>query len=280
LYISLFGGRIMDPTTAARIAQKLRNLEAVGKELERLRELWSAELSAGKTIQSVVQLESELAAAQGALATESPALVATVQAQLTAATTVSASAGRSIFGRLGAWILRKVAGDSAAALATSSALTTAVGVIAVTAVLGVVTYGVANYLGSRASDVPIQPGPRMSQPAATAVQAPPSSGSGPYYIYSLNLSGPNVYIGTQADTQQPSCHFQDGGTCGTNDANVTVLSTIGGPYDTKDLAINAYCGMVTGVHDAFGGTKGYINGVDYWLDNAPSCPAATPTPGS
>ncbi len=50
-----------------------------------------------------------------------------------------------------------------------------------------------------------------------------------------------------------------------------VLARPGGPYDTKDQAVAAYCSMVRGIHPALGGTKGYINGQDYWLDNAPKC---------
>ncbi len=93
-----------------------------------------------------------------------------------------------------------------------------------------------------------------------------------YYIYVIAIEpGGSIVVGTQADVQKPGCDFTDGGLCSGNDPNVQVLSTLGGPYNTQDQAVAAYCSMVTDVHSAFGGTKGYINGQDYWLDNAPSC---------
>lgn len=106
-------------------------------------------------------------------------------------------------------------------------------------------------------------------PTDTPVAQP---GAGPYYIFVIAVEpGGSIVVGTQADVQKPSCDFTDGGTCSGNDANVQVLATLGGPYDTMAQAVAAYCSMVTGVHSAFGGNKGYINGQDYWLDNAPSC---------
>lgn len=154
---------------------------------------------------------------------------------------------------------------------TGTTAATIAGAVVFTVVLGGITWGAANYLGSRAGDQPIQAGPRMSQHASNPVQAPARTGAGPYFIYSLNLSGPNIYVGSKSDIQTPSCNFTDGGLCHDGDPNVQVLATIGGPYDTYDQAVAAYCQMVTNIHSAFGGTKGYINGVDYWLDNAPAC---------
>lgn len=162
-------------------------------------------------------------------------------------------------------------------------------VIATILIIGAISGGVYMYHNwGKPSQEPIAAGPAMNRSAdqiatqsalnatanasSSSGQATVTTGTGPYYIYSLNLSGPNIYIGTQANIQVPACNFTDGGTCSPGDPNVTVLATLGGPYDTNDQAVTAYCGMVTNIHGAFGGTKGDIQGQSYWLDNAPACP--------
>lgn len=143
--------------------------------------------------------------------------------------------------------------------------------------IGVGVLLIGGYIYVNHGNTPINPGVRMSQPQASAVTAPGSSGVGPYYIYALNLSGGNIYIGSNADIQRPSCEFVDGGPPPCDGApNVQVLETLGGPYDTYEQAVSAYCGMVTNTFPAWGGTKGYINGAIYWLDNVPSCAGVGP----
>jgi hypothetical protein len=145
------------------------------------------------------------------------------------------------------------------------------GGLVVTAVLGGVTYGVSNYLGSISGDKPILAGTRMSKPKAAGVEAT-SQGAGPYYIYVLDIEpGGSVYVGGKTDVQTPSCHFTDGGTCHDGDQNVKVLATLGGTYDGYGEAVAAYCKLRTETHSAYGGTKGTVDGKLYWLDNAPSC---------
>lgn len=113
------------------------------------------------------------------------------------------------------------------------------------------------------TDTPVPP---TDTPTTTS-----GTGTGPYYIFSIKASGPNIVVGTQADVAKPSCNFTDGGVCHDGDANVQVYETLGGPYDSLDQATQAYCQMVTNVRPYFGGYKGTINGKDYWLDNAPAC---------
>lgn len=151
---------------------------------------------------------------------------------------------------------------------------TFLGAAALTVVLGLLAWDLSSYLGSRSGDQPIQLGSRASSPASTPVSPPSAHGAGPYYIYVLDIEpGGSIYIGGSTDVQRPSCQFTDGGTCGTNDPNVRVLKTIGGPYESYDQAVAAYCGMLTETHSAFGGTKGTVGGNLYWLDNAPACPS-------
>jgi hypothetical protein len=114
------------------------------------------------------------------------------------------------------------------------------------------------------------PGDCTAPPTDTPVQQPASDS---YYIFVIAVEpGGSIVVGTQADVQKPSCDFTDGGTCSGNDPNVQVLATLGGPYPTQDQAVAAYCQMLTETHPAFGGTKGTVNGMLYWLDNAPACP--------
>jgi hypothetical protein len=113
------------------------------------------------------------------------------------------------------------------------------------------------------ADTPVPP---TDTPTTTS-----GTGTDPYYIFSINASGPNIVVGTQSDVAKPSCNFTDGGVCHDGNANVQVYETLGGPYDTLDQATQAYCQMVTNVRSYFGGYKGTINGKDYWLDNAPAC---------
>lgn len=157
----------------------------------------------------------------------------------------------------------------------SGTAATVAGLALTTVVLAGITYGAANYLGSLAGDKAIQPVPLTSQRSLHASiprEAPGCQSAGPYYIYVLDIeSGGSIYVCGQAGVQKPSCQFIDGGNCGSNDPNVRVLGTIGGAHETYDQAVAAYCSMVTDIHSAYGGTKGYINGQDYWLDNAPGC---------
>ena len=105
----------------------------------------------------------------------------------------------------------------------------------------------------------------------------PSAEAGQYFIFVLqNVESPgSIYVGTLAQVQgKRTCDFTDGGLCSSQGGSDVPLQYApkDGPFPTSEAAVAAYCGKVTNVHPAFGGTKGTIYDTNYWLDNAPSCP--------
>jgi hypothetical protein len=117
-----------------------------------------------------------------------------------------------------------------------------------------------------------------SCPATQSVDgAPPSptATGGPYYVYILtNVDSPGqIWVGTDSDLQgKNTCRFVGGGNCAADGSGTPVqYSRQLGPYLTLGAATQAFCGAATSPHQAFGGTKAYIFGNSYFIDNVPAC---------
>lgn len=91
-----------------------------------------------------------------------------------------------------------------------------------------------------------------------------------YYVGLLTNVEDNVYVGTQASLNgKYTCQFADGGLCASaGGANTPInFQTELGPYATCADATAAYKAAAMNPHPAFGGTKVYIFGGSYFLDD-------------
>jgi len=93
-----------------------------------------------------------------------------------------------------------------------------------------------------------------------------------YYVFILtNVASPgNIWVGSLSSVAGKfTCDFVDGGLCagqGGSNTPVTYTEQLG-PYATCPLALAAYSKAAMNPHPAFGGTKVYIFGGSYFIDN-------------
>lgn len=93
--------------------------------------------------------------------------------------------------------------------------------------------------------------------------------SSSYYVLLLTNVEDNVYVGTEASLQGVNaCDLPDGGPSPCSDP-VTYTVQLG-PYATCAQATAAYNAAATDPHPAFGGTKVYIFGGSYFIDDMSS----------
>jgi hypothetical protein len=101
---------------------------------------------------------------------------------------------------------------------------------------------------------------------AAAAKPVVHAASDPYYVFLLTNVEDNVYVGTETSLAQTySCDLPDGGPppCTTPITYTVQL----GPFDTCAEATAAYNAAAMNPHPAFGGTKVYIFGGSYFIDD-------------
>ena len=111
------------------------------------------------------------------------------------------------------------------------------------------------------------------KPGQTAAACPNGSqaGSPPpekCSIYSLDLSGPSIWVGTELERLQPRVYID-----GSNDAQVANVLGVLGTYPDCEAATKAWCQMFKNASDASDvwKTMKKIGGKAYQYPNAPSC---------
>jgi hypothetical protein len=97
-------------------------------------------------------------------------------------------------------------------------------------------------------------------------------------VYSLNLSGPSIWVETETERLQSQASRYDGG--GDGKAPPAVLATLG-TYTDCEAAKAAWCQMSKGQparpRPGTGGSQVQVGGTWYWLGNDPGCRANTTT---
>ncbi len=93
-------------------------------------------------------------------------------------------------------------------------------------------------------------------------------------IYSLNLGGPAIWVGTESDRLQSQSSSYDGGS--SSDAPPAVIKTLGS-YPDCSAATAAWCKMSNAAQKGYWTGLGpfeRIGGTRYWTTNAPDCSSA------
>jgi RHS repeat-associated protein len=123
----------------------------------------------------------------------------------------------------------------------------------------------------------------IDQAAAQVVKVNQSGGACPTAptttdtcsIYSLNLGGPAIWVGTESDRLQSQASSYDGGSTSSTDPPAVIGRL--GTYPNCGAATAAWCQMSkavpTGYWPGLGAFK-RIGGTRYWLGNAPDCSSA------
>jgi hypothetical protein len=102
--------------------------------------------------------------------------------------------------------------------------------------------------------------------AAARPLAHAAAASDPYYVLLLTNVEDNVYIGTESSLASTyACDLPDGGPPPCTTAITYTVQL--GPYATCAAATAAYNAAATNPHSAFGGTKVYIFGGSYFIDD-------------
>lgn len=126
----------------------------------------------------------------------------------------------------------------------------------------------------------------VSASASVSSSAAPATAaaSAPYYVLLLTNVDNNIYVGTETSLQSlHNCDLPDGGPppCSTPITYTVEL----GPFTTCTQATAAYNAAAMNPHPAFGGTKVYIFGGSYFIDDmsdwcVPESSGTTTTPAT
>ena len=121
--------------------------------------------------------------------------------------------------------------------------------------------------------------PSGNPPATTTGGS--NQGTEPTCIYLLNISGGSVWVGTETQLKgSRTCDFSGGGECkGKNDPPPAARKQA--CYPNTAAAEAAWCQELRGRKTTtppsyLFGTKAEVFGGNYWIESAPTCPAATP----